>query len=69
MFFRTLACTLLAASTTLAVPTIGCAQMDSSKPLASPAATAMLNMGDAKITITYNAPSVRGRKIVGGLSG
>ena len=68
MFLRTLACTLLAGSTTLAVPTLGRAQMaDSSKPLASPAATANVALGDAKITVAYNAPSVRGRKIVGGL--
>ncbi len=68
MFLRSLACTLLLASSTLAVPTLGCAQMaDSGKPLASPAATASVTMGDAKITIAYNAPSVRGRKIMGGL--
>jgi hypothetical protein len=69
MFLRSLACTLLLASSTLAVPTLGCAAQtaDSDKPLASPAATASATLGDAKINITYNAPSIRGRKIMGGL--
>jgi hypothetical protein len=68
MFLRSLACSLLLASSTLVVPTLGCAQTaDSGKPLASPAATANVTMGDVKIDITYNAPSVRGRKVMDGL--
>jgi hypothetical protein len=37
------------------------------KPLLSPAATASTTLGSATIAITYNAPSMRGRKIMGGL--
>ena len=72
MFLRKAACTLLLATATLAAPMFGCAQADrmkpaSDKPLASPAATASATLGDAKINITYNAPSIRGRKIMGGV--
>lgn len=40
-----------------------CAQ----NPPASPAATANGKIGDANITINYSSPSVKGRKIFGGL--
>lgn len=68
MFLRSFACTLLLASSTLAAT----AQMDSmkpeaGKPLPSPAATANATLGSANIKITYNAPSIRHRKIMGGL--
>jgi hypothetical protein len=72
MFLRSLTCTLLLAASYLAAPSSASAQMDSmkadsSKPLPSPAATAQTMLGDAKISISYNTPSIRGRKIVGGL--
>ena len=72
MFLRKAACTLLLATTTFALPAITFAQMDSmkpdaKKPLPSPAATASVTIGDAKINIAYNTPSMRGRKIMGGL--
>ncbi len=38
---------------------------DAKKPLASPAATAEVSLAGKKIVIRYNAPSMRGRKIVG----
>ncbi len=68
MFLRSLACTLLFATSTLAAT----AQMDSmkpdaGKPLPSPAATANATLGSDTIAITYNAPSMRGRKIMGKL--
>jgi Protein of unknown function (DUF2911) len=56
------ACTALLATASLA-------QMgDASKPMPSPPAVAAIKLGDsAAITIKYNAPSMRGRKIMGGL--
>lgn len=44
-----------------AAPNLACAQK------LSPAATATGKVGDATITINYSSPSVRGRKIWGGL--
>ncbi len=41
--------------------------MKSEKPLLSPPATAHATLGTATLSITYNAPSMRGRKIMGGL--
>ena len=72
MFLRKAACTLLLAAASLVLPVSGFAQMDSmkpasNKPLPSPPATASASLGDAKINITYNTPSMRGRKIMGGL--
>jgi hypothetical protein len=72
MHLRTIACTLLLAASTLALPACAISQMDDmkpapSKPLLSPAATASATVGSATIGITYNAPSARGRKIMGGL--
>ena len=68
MFLRSFACTLILASSTLAAT----AQMDSmkpetGKPLPSPAATANATLDSATVAITYNAPSIRGRKIMGKL--
>ena len=37
------------------------------KPLASPAATATTMLGGKSVEIKYNAPSMRGRKIMGDL--
>ena len=72
MSLRKAACSLLLATAALAMPALGCSPQDSmkpasDKPLASPAATATASLGDAKIGITYNSPSMRGRKIMGGL--
>jgi hypothetical protein len=50
----------------LMLSNIGRAQDDKSKR-ASPPATATGKIGDATITIDYSAPSVKGRKIFGGL--
>ena len=72
MFLRKAACTLLLTVLGLAVPVAGHAQMDSmksdaNKPLPSPPATASASLGNVKINIAYNTPSIRGRKIMGGL--
>ncbi len=73
MFLRSLACTLLLASSSLALPLLGCAQMGemmkpaADKPLLSPAATAKVTVGSAAIGVTYNSPSMRGRVIMGKL--
>lgn len=72
MKLRSLACCLLLATTSLALPTLGCAQTDSmkpagDKPLASPAASAKTMLGTTQISISYNTPSMRGRKIFGKL--
>ncbi|QHN04188.1 DUF2911 domain-containing protein [Granulicella sp. WH15] len=37
------------------------------KPMASPPATATVNFGGQQVVIKYNTPSMRGRKIMGGL--
>ena len=39
---------------------------DSSKPLPSPAAKASVQLDGKSVTIDYNAPSLRGRKMIGG---
>jgi hypothetical protein len=76
MHLRKAACTLLLATASLAMPVLGCTQTsnqmgdmkpDASKPMLSPPATAAATLGDTKIGITYNSPSMRGRKIMGGL--
>jgi len=41
--------------------------MGETKPLLSPAASANVTVAGVTVGITYNAPSVRGRKIMGGL--
>jgi hypothetical protein len=43
------------------------AQMDGNKPPASPRDSVSGKIGDATITINYGSPSVKGRKIWGGL--
>ena len=68
MFLRTLACTLcLAAVGFSANAQMGDMKMDDGKKLPSPPATTEAKLGSAAIKITYNSPSVRGRKIMGGL--
>jgi hypothetical protein len=67
MFLRSMAtalcCTVLA--------TAGLAQdnmkMNDKGPLPSPAAVADVTLNGKAIKITYNSPSIRGRKIIGGL--
>ena len=61
-FTKTLCCALLAA----AVTSSAFAQNDQ-KPPASPAAQAKETFGSKTVTIDYCAPSMRGRKIFGGL--
>jgi hypothetical protein len=51
---------------TLTLPTLLKAQTDKSKR-PSPPATATGKIGDATITIDYSSPSVKGRKMFGGL--
>jgi hypothetical protein len=46
---------------------MGDMKMDAGKKLPSPPATAETKLGSATIKITYNTPSIRGRKIMGGL--
>jgi len=67
-----LACTAVLATASLAQMTPMSHQAatpadKSAKPLASPAATAEVSLGGKDIKITYNAPSLRGRKMVGGV--
>ena len=60
MFLRTLstlACTVFLATATLA----------QDMPLPSPPASAKVTLGGKEITVKYNAPSMRGRTIMGGL--
>jgi Protein of unknown function (DUF2911) len=72
MFLRSLAtavcCTLLAAPA-LAQDNMAGMNMDkpSKAPLPSPAAIADVTLNGKAIKITYNTPSIRGRKIMGGL--
>lgn len=67
MFLRSLTtalcCTVLATAS-LAQDSM---KPDSSKPLASPPAVAQVMLSGKAIKITYNSPSIRGRKIMGGL--
>jgi len=74
MFFRSiaaLACTalLVTASLTAQMPDRmnDMPAPDSAKPLASPAAIAKVTLNGKHIVIHYNTPSMRGRKIMGGL--
>lgn len=48
--------------------TLACAQAQNGKPL-SPAAETSVTINGKQITIHYSAPSMRGRKIFGGLEG
>jgi hypothetical protein len=61
------ACTALLATASFAQ--MGDMKMDkpSAKPLASPVATASTTLDGKSISIKYNSPSMRGRKIMGGL--
>jgi hypothetical protein len=68
----TLACTALFATASLAQPAapmqdhMSGMSESSNKPLPSPAATATVHLNGKDIVIHYNAPSLRGRKMVGG---
>src|ERR1700684_2838808 len=65
MFLRSiasLACTVLLTAVSL---TPAAAQNDPPKP--SPPATATVSLNGKDVTINYGAPSMRGRKIFGGL--
>jgi hypothetical protein len=67
MFFRsiaTLACTAMLA---IASPAQDTDMSASAKPLPSPAATAAVDLNGKHVAINYNSPSMRGRKIMGGL--
>lgn len=66
-----LACTALLATASLAQTTPmhhegAKATENSAKPLLSPPATAEVALNGKDITIHYNAPSLRGRKMIGG---
>ena len=63
-----LACTLVlatAGSAQLHAQDMGGMKMDSKKPLPSPPATATVTLDGKVVTINYNSPSMRGRKIMG----
>jgi hypothetical protein len=66
-FLASFACCLLLASA--AVAQMGGMKMDSPAggKIPSPPATASVSLNGKTITINYSAPSVRGRKIMGGL--
>ena len=69
MFLRTLcpaACTLLLAGTMMAQMS-GMDMPADGKKLPSPPATANVTLEGQTITVKYNAPSLRGREIFGGL--
>lgn len=63
-FLAAAACCALFASASLAQDNM---QMDSKKPLPSPPATANVMLNGKAVKINYNSPSIRGRKIMGGL--
>lgn len=63
MSLRTFLCSL---ALTLAMPAVA-QQAAPNAPPASPAATATVKLGGKDVTIKYSAPSMRGRKIMGGL--
>lgn len=70
MFFRplaTLACTAMLATVGFAQAVVPLPDVPAAKPLPSPAATAHVRPNGKEIKITYNSPSIRGRKIMGGL--
>jgi hypothetical protein len=62
---KRLCCFALTLATVVAIPLL--AQMDSNKPLPSPPAVASVTLDGKTITIHYNTPYMRGRKIMGGL--
>ena len=57
--------TVLATSFCAAALAASAQMAPSSKPMASPAATAMATLGGKEVSIKYNAPSLRGRKMIG----
>ncbi|HVW76663.1 MAG TPA: DUF2911 domain-containing protein [Alloacidobacterium sp.] len=63
-FAKTLCCALFA---TLVGTTALHAQQQEKKPVLSPPATASVKFGSKTVSIDYGAPSMRGRKIFGGL--
>jgi hypothetical protein len=68
MFLRSaisLACTFVLAGASFAQ--IGNMKPDSSKPMPSPPAKASVQLNGKSITIDYNSPHMRGRKVMGGL--
>ena len=82
MLLRTLFCTTLLATAASCqqsnqtmpmqkapqpVPGMEMPAPDANRPLPSPAATANVMLNGASILVTYNAPSMRGRTIMGGL--
>lgn len=71
MFLRssiaTLACTVMLAAGGFAQEPNHMDDMPHPAPITSPAATATVDLNGKNIKITYNAPSMRGRKIMGGL--
>ncbi len=66
-FRNTLLSTALLALTCTASAHAQMTPSASSKPMPSPAATATTTLDGKTVAIKYNAPSVRGRKIAGGL--
>jgi hypothetical protein len=58
---------LLAGSTGILSAQMGGMMSDSGKKLPSPPANVSVALGSANIKINYNSPSIRGRKIMGGL--
>jgi hypothetical protein len=61
---------VLAIAASVALLPAGLAQMShdaAKKPMLSPPAKASVELGGKQVTIDYNAPSMRGRKIFGGL--
>lgn len=71
MFLRSLAtaacCTLLLTTTFAATSPEPQTDKPAGQALPSPAAVADVTLGGKAIKITYNSPSMRGRKIMGGL--
>ncbi|WP_263381831.1 DUF2911 domain-containing protein [Granulicella arctica] len=63
--FASFACSLLV--TTACVAQMGEMKADPAKPMPSPPAKASVMLNGKSVTIDYNTPHMRGRKIVGGL--
>ena len=59
--------TILAVAAILPTATAQMSNGNHGKPLLSPPAKAMVQLDSKQVGITYNAPSMRGRKIFGGL--
>ena len=68
LFSALVCCTLLSLSSLTAAPAFAQMQMDKPDAVpASPPATARVSLGGKDVTIQYSSPSIRGRKIMGGL--